>query len=99
MLENAVGDGGCGGIIVNPTGEDILFNKPVGRMVDNVESEVAGIAEGIKEAVKMLECVWKSKEELDTKGVKLYLAWTPGHCGIKYNDSADIQAKKAPPKC
>ena len=135
VLANAVGNGGCGGIIVNPIGKDIVFNKPVGRMVDNVESEVAGIVEGIKEAVNMLEdhkhlnvekctiicdCeaaieivgnqkgvhkwikylnnVWKSKEELEKRGIKLYLAWTPGHCGIKYNDTADIQAKKGSSK-
>ena len=48
-LDNAAGKGGCGGIIVNPVGENIILSKPVGRMVDNVETEVAGIVEGLEE--------------------------------------------------
>jgi hypothetical protein len=54
VTNNAAGKGGCGGVIVNPSGDNRKFSKPVGRLVDNVETEVAGIVEGFEEALKLL---------------------------------------------
>ena len=37
---------------------------------------------------------WKLRKQLEELSIVIYLAWVSGHCGVKYNELADLAAKK-----
>ena len=39
--------------------------------------------------------LWNCDNILKSKGIDVFLAWCPSHCGIRLNEVADVEAKKA----